>query len=250
MPPGRQPVRTRWTSDKERDRLYEHFREELRGGRQAYIVCPLVSESETLDVAAAEQVYAEMKEGPFQEFRVGLLHGRLDDAAKDEVMQRFRNRELDLLVTTVVIEVGVDVPNATLMLIEHAERFGLSQLHQLRGRVSRGAVAGECWLGTGLTTEEAQTRLRIFMRTTNGFALAEEDARLRGLGEFFGTRQHGLGELRFGNLIDDRALLEQARADALTLTTDDPGLKKPEHALLRQAVLERYGKTLDLAAIG
>jgi ATP-dependent DNA helicase RecG len=136
------------------------------------------------------------------------------------------------------------------MLIEHAERFGLSQLHQLRGRVSRGTVAGECWLLAGMTGEDAQVRLRAFTRTSDGFALAEEDARLRGLGEFFGTRQHGLGELRFGNLIDDHAILEQARADALALVTADAALQQPDHQLLRQAVLERYGKTLDLAAIG
>jgi ATP-dependent DNA helicase RecG len=250
LPPGRQRVQTRWSSEKDRDKLFEHFRKALRQGRQAYVVCPLVAESETLDLTAAEQLHAELKEGAFRDFRIGLLHGRLKDDAKDEVMRQFRERELDLLVTTVVIEVGVDVPNATLMLIEHAERFGLSQLHQLRGRVSRGTVAGECWLLAGMTGEDAQVRLRAFTRTSDGFALAEEDARLRGLGEFFGTRQHGLGELRFGNLIDDHAILEQARADALALVTADAALQQPDHQLLRQAVLERYGKTLDLAAIG
>src|SRR5262245_58738644 len=250
LPPGRQKVQTRWSSEKDRDRLYEHFRSQMKQGRQAYVVCPLVAESETLDLTAAEQLFAELKDGAFHEFRLGLLHGRMTDAAKDEVMRRFRERELDMLVATVVIEVGVDVPNATLMLIEHAERFGLSQLHQLRGRVSRGKVAGECWLLAGQTTPEAEVRLRAFSRTSDGFALGEEDARLRGLGEFFCTRQHGLGELRFGNLLEDRALLEQARADAIQMVTDDPGLKNPEHALLRGAVIERYGKTLDLAAIG
>jgi ATP-dependent DNA helicase RecG len=154
------------------------------------------------------------------------------------------------LVTTSVIEVGVDVPNATLMLIEHAERFGLSQLHQLRGRVSRGDVAGECWLATGLTTEEARVRLRAFTRTSDGFVLAEEDAKLRGLGEFFGTRQHGIADLRFGDLLGDRVLLEQARADAQELVAADPGLKKPEHAPLRRSVFERYGASLGLAEIG
>lgn len=250
LPPGRQPVRTRWTGERDRTRLYESFADRLREGRQAFIVCPLVGESETLDLTAAEQLYAELKDGPFKDFRVGLLHGRLDDVAKDQVMQQFRDHQLDLLVTTLVIEVGVDVPNATLMLIEHAERFGLSQLHQLRGRVSRGTVAGECWLSTGQTTEESHTRLKAFLRTSDGFALAEEDARLRGQGELFGTRQHGLGELRFGNLLEDHGLLEEARADAFQLVQGDPGLKKSEHALLRQAVLERYGKTLDLASIG
>lgn len=250
LPPGRLRVQTHWSSEKDRDRVYEHFRTLLKQGQQGYVVCPLVAESETLDLTAAEQLHAELKDGAFHEFRIGLLHGRLSDTAKDAVMAQFRAHQLDLLVTTVVIEVGVDVPNATLMLIEHAERFGLSQLHQLRGRVSRGKVAGECWLHAGTVQDDAQVRLRAFTRTSDGFALAEEDAKLRGLGEFFGTRQHGLGELRFGNLITDRELLEQARADAILLVSDDPGLKKPEHALLRQAVLEKYGKTLDLAGIG
>src|SRR5262249_46621682 len=186
----------------------------------------------------------------FHDLRVGLLHGRLDDQAKDRVMEDFRHGRLGALVTTVVIEVGVDVPNATLMVIEQAERFGLSQLHQLRGRVSRGSVAGECYLFTGLPTEEARQRLKIFTRTSDGFALAEEDARLRGLGEFFGTRQHGLGDLRFGDPIVDRAILEMAREDAIALVGEDAQLAKPEHALLRAQVLERYGKTLELAEVG
>jgi ATP-dependent DNA helicase RecG len=165
-------------------------------------------------------------------------------------MNEFRLRKLDLLVTTVVIEVGVDVPNATLMLIEHADRFGLSQLHQLRGRVSRGTVAGECYLFAGVTTEEARLRLRAICRTNDGFALAEEDAKLRGLGEFFGTRQHGLGGLQFGDLLQDFDLLEMARQDAIELVCGDAGLRQPEHAALRRAVLAKYGQTLDLAAIG
>jgi ATP-dependent DNA helicase RecG len=165
-------------------------------------------------------------------------------------MQQFREGQLDLLVTTVVIEVGVDVPAATLMLIEHAERFGLSQLHQLRGRITRGTVAGECWLISGVATEEAKLRLRAICRTSDGFVLAEEDARLRGLGEFFGTRQHGGGNLRFGDLLHHQEELELARHDAIELVGDDAGLRKPEHAALRQAVLDRYGQTLELAEIG
>lgn len=165
-------------------------------------------------------------------------------------MDDFREHKLDALVTTVVIEVGVDVPNATLMVIEQAERFGLSQLHQLRGRVSRGTTAGACYLFTGLPTEEARQRLMVFTRTRDGFALAEEDARLRGLGEFFGTRQHGLGDLRFGDPLADREILETARADAIELVDEDAGLTKPEHVLLRAEVQKRYGGTLELAAVG
>jgi ATP-dependent DNA helicase RecG len=150
----------------------------------------------------------------------------------------------------VVIEVGVDVPNATLMIVEHADRFGLSQLHQLRGRVSRGTVAGEFYLFSGVTTPEARERLRVISRKSDGFELAEEDARLRGLGEFFGTRQHGLGDLRFGDLLADQDLLQEARQDAIEIVAADARLSKPEHAALRSAVLARYGETLDLAAIG
>src|SRR5262249_22109878 len=155
----------------QRERLYEQLRAGLRDGRQAFLICPLVEESETLDLKAAEQTYAELRDGPFRDFRVGLLHGRLDEQAKDEVMQRFHRREIDLLVSTLVVEVGVDVPNATLLVVEHAERFGLSQLHQLRGRVSRGTVAGQCYLFARAGTDEARARLRAFTRTADGFAL-------------------------------------------------------------------------------
>lgn len=250
MPPGRQPVRTRWCSEGQREKLYDHLRQTLRDGRQLYVVCPLVEESAALDVKAATQTHAELQAGAFHEFRVGLLHGRMEEEEKDRVMVEFRERQLDVLVSTSVIEVGVDVPNATLMVIEHAERFGLSQLHQLRGRVSRGETAGECYLFSDPTNEEARERLRVLVRTTDGFALAEEDARQRGLGQFFGTRQHGLGELRIANWMTDQAELQSARRDALTLVAADAGLRRPEHELLRRTVLARYGGTLDLAAIG
>ncbi|HWG44687.1 MAG TPA: ATP-dependent DNA helicase RecG [Gemmataceae bacterium] len=250
LPPGRQPVATRWEPAGQRERVYTRLREGMAQGRQGYIVCPLVEESATLDVKAATQTHAELQVGPFRDFRVGLLHGRQDDETKAAVMERFCKGELDLLVCTSVIEVGIDVPNATLLVIEHAERFGLSQLHQLRGRVSRGPVAGQCFLFAEPAGDEGRDRLRAFLRTTDGFALAEEDMRLRGVGEFFGARQHGIGELRIGNLIADGDLLRQARKDAFTLVADDARLRRPEHALLRAAVLERYGKTLDLAEIG
>jgi ATP-dependent DNA helicase RecG len=250
LPPGRQPVKTRWHTASQRERVYERFRELLKQGRQGYVVCPLVAESEALDVTAAKQHFVELRDGPFKEFRIGLLHGRQNDDDKDRVMQAFRAHQLDLLVTTVVIEVGVDVPNATLMLIEHAERFGLSQLHQLRGRISRGPAAGECYLFADASTDEAQQRLRAISRTSDGFALAEEDARLRGLGDFFGTRQHGVADLRFGDLMADLGILQDAREDAIALVAADAGLTAPELAALRQAVLERYGKTLELAEVG
>jgi ATP-dependent DNA helicase RecG len=249
-PPGRQPVATRWVPSGQRERVYTKLREGLRQGRQAYVVCPLVAESATLDLKAAVQTHAEFQAGPFRDFRVGLLHGGMDEQDKDRIMEAFRRRDLDVLVSTSVIEVGVDVPNATLLIVEHAERFGLSQLHQLRGRVSRGEVAGQCYLFADPATDEARQRLRILTRTTDGFALAEEDVRLRGVGEFFGTRQHGLGDLRVGDLIADGDLLRVARQDAFRLVAEDAGLRRPEHARLRKTVLDRYGRTLDLAEIG
>src|SRR5438445_1326451 len=163
------------------------------------------------------------------------------------VKEKYIARQFDVLVRTTIVEVGVDVPNATLLIVDHAERFGLSQLHQLRGRVSRGTVAGQWYLFAEPASDEAKERLRLLTRISDGFALAEQDARLRGLGEFFGTRQHGLGEFRFGDPIVDKDILEMARADAIALVADDAGLAHPEHALLRARVLERYGKTLELA---
>jgi ATP-dependent DNA helicase RecG len=250
QPPGRQPVKTKLIPEEKREDLYEHLRKEMGNGRQLYVVCPLVEEAATADIKAAEQTFEQLREGAFKDFDIGLLHGRMDDRAKDLAMTRFRSHELDLLVSTSVIEVGVDVPNATLMVIEHADRFGLSQLHQLRGRVCRGPVAGECYLFADTSNEETRARLRFFAQTRDGFALAEEDLRVRGMGEFFGTRQHGLGELRVANLIGDAELLSQAREDALELVKSDPGLSKPEHKLLRATVLERYGKRLQLAEVG
>ena len=211
MPPGRQKVVTRWLGAAQRDWVYTQLRAGLEQGRQGYVVCPLVEESAVLDVKAATETHAELRGGPFRDLRLGLLHGRMDEEEKATVMADFRDRKLDLLVCTQVVEVGVDVANATLMVIEHAERFGLSQLHQLRGRVSRGEVAGQCWFFADGASAEAQERLKAFVRTTDGFALAETDVRLRGVGEFFGTRQHGLGELRLGNLVTDADLLRLAQ---------------------------------------
>jgi len=250
LPPGRQPVVTRWIPADRRSLVYDRLREGLRQGRQAYIVCPLVAASETLDLRAAEQTYAELREGALRDFRIGLLHGQMDEQAQEQIMEQFRSGQLDVLVSTTIVEVGVDVPNATLLVVEHAERFGLSQLHQVRGRVSRGTVAGQCYLFAEPAGDEAKERLRLITRITDGFALAEQDARLRGLGEFFGTRQHGLGEFRFGSLVTDYEILKLARQDAFTLVAADAGLRRPEHAPLRRAVLERYGQTLELAEVG
>ena len=250
MPPGRKKVVTKWTKEENRETLFDKLVDELRGGRQLYVVCPLVEESEENDTKAAEQTFKKLKEGCFKDFEIGLLHGRLDDRSKDVTMNQFRRGELHVLVTTTVVEVGVDIPNATLMVIEHADRFGMSQLHQLRGRITRGPVAGECYLFADAPNDETRERLQTFCKTTDGFELAEYDLRVRGMGEFFGTKQHGLGELKLGNLVRDADLLSFARNDALELVQTDPGLRAPEHAELRKQVLVKYGQKLDLAEIG
>jgi ATP-dependent DNA helicase RecG len=249
-PPGRQPVQTHCVVEAHRARVYDRLHAELKTGRQAFIVCPLVSESEKLDVQAAVQCYEELRGGQLANCRLGLLHGSLAAEAKEETMKRFRRRELDALVTTTVIEVGIDVPNATLMVVEHAERFGLSQLHQLRGRICRGPVSGLVWFIVDASADSAHERLRILTQISDGFRLAEHDLRLRGPGQFLGTRQHGLVESVLVDATRDPALLNKARRDAFALIARDPGLSHEEHRLLREQVWRRYGKTLDLSTIG
>jgi ATP-dependent DNA helicase RecG len=251
LPPGRTPIRTEARSEAGRGRIYDFIRTELRAGRQAYVVCPLVEETEASDLKAATEMAERLQTGPFKEFRVGLVHGRLSFAAKDQVMRAFKAREIDLLVATTVIEVGIDVPNASVMLIEHAERFGLAQLHQLRGRVGRGAAKSFCiLLESGPASDEARQRLAAMTETQDGFRLAEVDLRIRGPGEFFGTRQSGLPEFRTAGLLTHTRLLEEARQDAAELIARDPGLRLPEHRPLRGALVARWRERLELASVG
>jgi ATP-dependent DNA helicase RecG len=247
-PPGRQPVQTHCVVEAQRSRVYDRLGAELKSGRQAFIVCPLVTESEKLDVKAAVQCYQELRTGQLANYRLGLIHGGLTAEDKDDTMKRFHQRELDALVTTTVIEVGIDVPNATLMVVEHAERFGLSQLHQLRGRICRGSVAGLVWFIVGPGADSAHERMRLLTQVSDGFKLAEQDLRLRGPGQFLGTRQHGLDEAVLADAARDPVLLNKARRDAFALIAADPGLGR--HKLLREEVWRQYGKTLDLSTIG
>jgi ATP-dependent DNA helicase RecG len=248
MPPGRRPVRTYWKPSSEREKVYEGVRRLVREGRQAYIVCPLVEESEKLSAQAATELASYLQEHVFPEFRVGLLHGQMRPAEKDAVMDAFRKGEIHILVATTVVEVGVDVPNASVMVVEGAERFGLAQLHQLRGRVGRGAHQSYCVLLGDPKTPEGQARLEVMVSTTDGFRIAEEDLRLRGPGEFYGTRQSGLPDLRVADIVRDVKILEQARSDAQELVLRDPKLLLPEHEALAEAVRQKCSEA-DLVTV-
>jgi ATP-dependent DNA helicase RecG len=234
MPPGRKPVRTVWVQPHEREEAYHFIREHLDAGEQAFVICPLVEESETIDVRSAEEEYERLKAGPLKRYRLGLLHGRMPGRQKDDVMTRFAAKEFDVLVSTSVIEVGIDVPNATVIVIEGAERFGLSQLHQFRGRVGRSSVQSYCML---FSTEEepgpeARGRLEAMVDTTDGFKLAEIDLQMRGEGEAWGTLQSGSNTMLRVARLTDREILLHARSLAEEVLARDPKLQKPEHRAL------------------
>ncbi len=239
MPPGRKLIKTIRALSHERDEAYAFLREEVAKGRQAYVICPLVEESEAIAAKAAVQEYQRLAREVFPDLRLGLVHGRLSSAEREADMRAFRDGELDILVSTAVVEVGIDVANATIMLVEGADRFGLAQLHQFRGRVGRGEHQSYCILLSENPSEEAQERLRLMETIYDGFRLAEEDLRLRGPGEYFGTRQTGLPDLRVARL-SDVDLIEKARAEAVRLLEGDAELARPEHRLLASQVLHLW----------
>jgi ATP-dependent DNA helicase RecG len=251
LPPGRKPVVTAARTESRRPQIYAFLREQVAAGRQIYVVYPLIEESEAIDLKAATDMAAHLQKDIFSDLVVGLLHGRLAFEDKDAIMQRFKAGEIHVLVSTTVIEVGIDVANASVMLIEHAERFGLSQLHQLRGRVGRGPWKSYCILLTaGKLGEDAERRVQAMVETNDGFKIAEVDLQLRGPGEFFGTRQSGLPEFRVADLLRDAALLEEARRDAQAIIAGDPELRQAEHRGLRGALLARWRGRLALASVG
>ena len=229
MPAGRQEVATQWLDPEQRDTAYGFIRRQVEEGRQAFVVCPLVDESETIESKAATEEYQRLSQDIFPDLSLGLLHGRMPGKEKDKVMRQFRDGELDILVSTPVVEVGIDVANATVMMIDGADRFGLAQLHQFRGRVGRGEHKGYCILMSDTVSETAKERLSALARIQDGFKLAEVDLELRGPGDFFGTRQSGLPSLKMAHLTD-LELLEMARNEATKLMEDDPDLKQPDHA--------------------
>ena len=243
MPAGRIPIRTALRTERQKERVYQFVKEEIQNGRQAYIVYPLIEESEKVDLKAATKEFENLQRCIFPDLKLALLHGRMKSEAKDEIMQKFKSGDIQILVSTTVIEVGIDVPNATVMIIENSERFGLAQLHQLRGRVGRGADQSYCILiadygwfdahSKGMDTlevrdekEHARMRLETMVRTTNGFEVAEVDLKLRGPGEFFGTRQSGVPGLRIADLVEDTDLVALARTEAFDLIKNDPHLRQ------------------------
>jgi ATP-dependent DNA helicase RecG len=249
-PPGRGAVITRWVEPQNRQKAYEFIRERLRAKKQAYFVYPRIASVEENDVIkAATDEWRNLAQKIFPEFTVELLHGRMPSAKKQRIMAEFRKGKINVLVTTIVVEVGVDVPNATIMVIEGADRFGLAQLHQLRGRIGRGEAKSYCFLFAETDREAAKSRLEIMTRSNDGFEIAEHDLRLRGPGELFSTRQHGLPDLKIANIIDDYELLIMARKNAFELVTKDPMLTKAEHKNIRQVLLARFGDSLGLADV-
>lgn len=243
LPPGRKEIETYAVGTDMIKRVNNFVKKQIEEGRQAYIVCPLIEESETLTINAAEELYNNLKEDVFKDLNMGLLHGKMKAKEKDEIMDDFKNHKLDILVSTTVIEVGVNVPNSNIMVIYNAERFGLAQLHQLRGRVGRGNHQSYCILINEGNNKVARERMRILQQTTDGFKISEKDLELRGPGEFFGTRQHGIPELKVANLFTDMEILKIAQREALEIIKEDPNMCSSKYYYLRQKIQEMFKKS-------
>jgi len=250
LPPGRIPIKTLHLTHEHKQKGYAILKQELNYGRQGYIVYPVIEESYALDIAGAKKMFLELKDGEFKNFRLGLIHGKLKQKEQEEVMLKFKNKELDLLLSTTILEVGIDIANATCMIIEHAERFGLSQLHQLRGRIGRGKLQSFCILISDAQTNESKARLAAMVASCDGFRIAEEDLKIRGPGEFFGKLQHGLAELKIANPLTQMKLLKAAREEASKLLKLDLSLKDPAHKLLKEKLLQRFPEYEKLILVG
>ncbi|MDD5078844.1 MAG: ATP-dependent DNA helicase RecG [Candidatus Omnitrophica bacterium] len=250
LPPGRGRIKTLYFTREKQAQAYAIAKEQMAAGNQAYIVYPVIEESYALDIAGAEKMYEQFKKGEFRQFRLGLIHGRMKHDEQEAVMLKFKNKELDALVSTTVLEVGIDVPSATCMIVEHAERFGLSQLHQLRGRVGRGAIESFCVLVSGAVTETSRARMLAMASYSDGFRIAEEDLRIRGPGEYFGSRQHGLTGLRIANPLTQLQLLKSAREEAVNIVAQDPGLGSRQNVLLKEKLLQRFPEYEKVMVVG
>ena len=239
LPPGRQKIETYSVNSGKRGGMFDYIRKHLDAGYQAYIVCPLVEESEMMQGVLSAEEYYKKAQLPFKDYKLDLLHGQMSPKKKDEIMLKFKSGETQLLISTVVIEVGVDVPNAVIMVIENAERFGLSQLHQLRGRVGRGQAKSTCILVTDATSDETMARMKIMCETTDGFKIADEDLKLRGPGDFFGTRQHGLPKLRIADILTDTKILMETQELAKEIMAVDKDFKMPDHQKIGRQVMKK-----------
>ena len=248
LPPGRKPIKTYAVNEAMRDRINKFIREKVLEGRQVYIVCPLVEESEQINAKSAVETAGEFKTGVFKDLKVGIIHGQMKSKEKEEIMRSFVNHEISILVSTTIIEVGVNVPNSTVMVIENAEKFGLAQLHQLRGRVGRGAHQSYCILFNQSSSEVAKERMSIMQSSNDGFVISEKDLEIRGPGDFFGTRQHGLPELKVANLYRDMDILLSAQQLAKKIVEDDPRLEKIENAALSQYIKVYFGGSINEGA--
>ncbi|WHH59886.1 ATP-dependent DNA helicase RecG [Petroclostridium sp. X23] len=245
LPPGRKKINTYAVDESKRERVYSFIKKQVDEGRQAYIVCPLVEESDVLDLKSVVEFAEKLKKEVFRNYKVGLIHGKIKSAEKEQIMRDFADGRISILVSTTVIEVGVNVPNATIMVIENAERFGLSQLHQLRGRVGRGQFQSYCILFNNSESKITKDRMRIMEKTNDGFKISEKDLELRGPGEFFGTRQHGLPNLKIANLFSDMDILKQAQEAALEIITQDPQLQEEEYYLLKLKLQNMFEERMN-----
>jgi len=250
MPKGRGKTTTKLYTLEETETVYGQVRQLVQAGQQAYVVYPIIEESETLDLKAAKAMFKHFETEEFKDFRLGLVHGQMKRSDVERLMTKFKNKEIDILVATTILEVGVDVPNANVMVVEHAERFGLSQLHQLRGRIGRGESDAVCFLIADPMTEDAKARLKAILSTNDGFKIAESDLLIRGPGQYFGRHQHGLNELRVANPVKQIDLLELARKEAIELVNKDPRLEQGFNTTIRQVIQQRYPQYLEMVEAG
>lgn len=245
LPPGRKLIQTYAVGPSMINRVHEFAKKQVKEGRQAYIVCPLVEESENLDIQDAENLYKELKKGIYKGFKVGLIHGRMGADEKDEIMKKFKDNDVSILISTTVIEVGVNVPNANIIIVYNAERFGLSQLHQLRGRVGRGEYQSYCILINESRSRISRERMKILESTNDGFVISEKDLELRGPGEILGTKQHGIPDLKIANLFTDMEFLKIAQREAIKILDKDPNLKLEDHIKIKNKIIKVFNGKID-----